>query len=365
MNSRIRPTRAHTLAAFAAMTVLLVPLAAYSQPIAPSALPTPPRAGATPAPAPTLSASAPAAPMATAPTPAMQETSITLAQIVARQDANFAPMQSARGGVVWRKDTLDTATQRWIPSSMAVIFSFETTRSVNVVLRHVDGLPFPVWENSAWKDVVAAAHVSGDEVYTASIPQGTTQPQVELAPFNPAVHENNPLIAFHPRMMGEERITLRQLLEAQDRFPTRPTVSRIETPEGARLVVEFLPGDNSKMYYLINPEKGWLAEEIGRTVGKRHLFRTRMLIGKTGDGIWIPAKRERITYDEEGRAFLREFWYYDLLESNVKMRPLELTLAFFRLPMSTIIKPLKGLGAKPPSSPAPVENRPALTPYPN
>ena len=300
--------------------------------------------------------------MATAPTPAMQETSITLAQIVARQDANFAPMQSARGGVVWRKDTLDTATQRWIPSSMAVIFSFETTSSVNVVLRHVDGRPFPIWENSAWKDVVAAAHVSGDEVYTASIPQGATRPEVELTPYNPAVHENNPLIAFHPRMMGEERITLRQLLEAQDKFPTRPTVSRIETPEGPRLVVEFLPGDDSKMYYLINPEKGWLAEEIGRTVGKRHLFRTRTLIGKTGDGIWIPAKRERITYDNEGRSILREFWYYDLLESNVKMRPLELTLAFFRLPMSTVIKPIKAGGVKP-ATPSPAQRTPAITPY--
>ena len=299
-------------------------------------------------------------PLAAAPTPDLRETSVTLAQIVARQDANFAPMRSARGGVVWRKDTLDTATQRWIPSSMAVIFSFETTHSVNVVLRHVDGRSFPIWENSAWKDVVAAAHVSGDEVYTASIPPGGTKPDVELAPFNPAVHENNPLIAFQPRMMGEERITLRQLLEAQDKFPTRPTVSRIETAEGARLVVEFLPGDDSRMYYLINPEKGWLAEEIGRTVGKRHLFRTRMLIGKTGDGIWIPAKRERITYDNEGRSALREFWYYDLLESNVEMRPLELTLAFFRLPMSTVIKPIKSLGAKPAA-----QRTPAITPYPN
>jgi|GEM_PF-2401453 hypothetical protein len=355
MKSRFLPTAANSFGFLAVALFLFAPIEAWSQPITPSALPAPPRAAAPATPT-------PAVPLAAAPTPDLRETSVTLAQIVERQDANFARMKSARGGVVWRKDTLDTATQRWVPSSMAVLFSFETTRSVNVVLRHVDGRPFPLWENSAWKDVVAAAHVSGDEVYTASQPEGASRPEVELTPFNPAVHENNPLIAFTPRMLGEERITLRQLLEAQDKFPTRPTVSRIETTQGPRLVIEFLPGDGSKMYYLINPEKGWLAEEIGRTVDKRHLFRTRMLIGKTGDGIWIPAKRERFTYDNENRAWLREFWYYDLLESNVEMRPLELTLAFFRLPMSTVIKPIKPATGKP-AAPPPVQRTPAVTPY--
>ncbi|PKO17342.1 hypothetical protein CVU37_07515, partial [candidate division BRC1 bacterium HGW-BRC1-1] len=83
MKSRFLPTAANSFGFLAVALFLFAPIEAWSQPITPSALPAPPRAAAPATPT-------PAVPLAAAPTPDLRETSVTLAQIVERQDANFA-----------------------------------------------------------------------------------------------------------------------------------------------------------------------------------------------------------------------------------------------------------------------------------
>ena len=317
-------------------TAAPVPLASPPQPppaVAPAATP-----AARPAPA----APTPPPPGGASTAPRLRETSVTLAQIVARQDENFARMRSARGGVVWREDTLDTTAARWMTNTRAVSFAFETTRSVNVVMRHADGQRFPTFSSQSWKNVIAAAHIAGDSVYTAVPEAGAQLPSLRNVAFNPAIHANNPLVAFHPRMLGDERVSLRDLLTAQARLPARPRVFEMDTADGPRLVVDVAPeGARDRLYYLINPRKGWLAEEIGRVVDGRYAFRTQVLIGHTSDGIWIPARRERMVFNAAGQPVVREAWYYDSLESNPRMKPLELTLAFFQLPPDTVVRSVR------------------------
>ena len=356
-----------TLRAAVLALACAAPLAHAQQPAAPLPLAPPPQPAAATA-TPVLPAPRPPAAAAPAPPPPgtaraasqLRETSVTLAQIVARQDENFARMRSARGGVVWREDTLDTTAARWMTNTRAVAFAFETTRSVNVVMRHTDGQRFPTFTGrSAWRNVLAAAHVAGDSVYTAAMEPGAELPVLQNLPFNPAIHSDNPLVAFHPRILGDERVSLRDLLAAQATLPARPRVLEMDAADGPRLVVDISPdGPRDRIYYLINPLKGYLAEEIGRLVDGRHAFRTQILIGHTSDGIWIPARRERLVYNAAGQPVVREAWYYDWLESNPRMKPLELTLSFFQLPPDTVVRSVRPSARRPDANPPP----PAATP---
>ncbi len=276
---------------------------------------------------------APAAPAPTAPN-GMRATSVTLAQAVARQDANYARMQRGRGGVVWREDTPDTATGAWKATTRAILFAFEGRRSVNLVVRHEDGKPLPAWgDKPDWSRFLAGSLIDNDVVSQVLFPRNANRPQVKRVPYNPAVHENNPLVAFQPRLLGDERTRLKDLLAALPKLPVRPTIAEFDTVDGLRLRVDFAnPAGTEFVYYILNPAKACLAEEVGRVAGGKYVTRTRILIGGTSDGLWIPARRERMVFDTQGRAVLREYWYYDSYESNGPLPARGLTLDFFSLP---------------------------------
>jgi hypothetical protein len=302
-------------AALAAAALLLAPLGATAQP----------RPAPTPNPAP------------------YRATSVTLAQVVQRQEENYARMRTGKGAVAWTEATLTSATGQWKTATRAVTFAFDTSGSVLLIVSWDPREPFPKWDmRSDWSRVLAAALVEGERVFNISVPRGAKLPEARIVPFNPAVHENNPLVAFHPRLLGDEKVRLRDLLAASPRLPVRPALYEYDTPDGLRLRIDFYnPSDAREfVYYVVNPQKGYLAEEIGQISGRQHLFRTRILIGNTPDGTFIPARREKTAFDDRGNPVAAESWYYDAFAINQPLGRMEISLGYFHLPKEARIRGL-------------------------
>nr|BAF02564.1 chitinase [uncultured bacterium] len=280
------------------------------------------------------------------PQPELRESTVTLAQIVACQQATNAMIQNATGEVVWREERFgDTsASLPRTPPQRVIFFAFDGEDSINMIVPWKAGTPFPRrWDKPDWKTILAAAVVRDDKVQTVTLPPGKTTPVVAPLAYNPAVHENNPLVAFKPRMLGDEAVRLADLLAAVPRMATPPRVSDVP---GARpmLRVDFAnaasPGD--RIAYLINPSKGCLAEQIEVMRNGRLRSRTRIINGQVPGGIWIPARRERVEYDGSGRPTLRESWYYNSLAVNQGIPAMEISLGTFGIGKRDIRLPKTG-----------------------
>ncbi len=272
-----------------------------------------------------------------------RSTSVTLAQVVQRQEDNYARMRTARGAVAWSEARLTSGTNQWKAASRALTFAFNTSGSVVLIVSWDPHEPFPKWDmKSEWSRVLAAALVEGERVFNISVPQGSKVPAVRIVPYNPAVHENNPLVAFHPRFLGDEKVRLKDLLSASSRLPVRPAIYEYDTPDGLRLRIDFSnPSDpRDFVYYIVNPQKGYLNEEIGQISGRQQLFRTRIVIGNTPDGIFVPARREKVILDDRGAPVASESWYYDSLALNEVLGTMEVSLAYFHLPKEAKIRGL-------------------------
>lgn len=274
---------------------------------------------------------------ASAPRAVSRETSVTLPQIVARQTENFRKIINAKGEVIWREDMYTTGTSA--PPLRVISFAFEGNRSVNLIIPWDGVSPLPRrGEKLDWSKVLSAALVEGDIVRVVSLKRGANSPVTETVPFNPAVHERNPLIAFHPAMLGDDRVGLADLASAAARMTARPLVAEIGSGERTRIRVAFTnpssPGDI--LYYIINPQKGWLAEDIGRLSGGRYLFRSRIVIGNTSDGVWIPARRMKEEFSADGKLLRREIWQYNSLSVNSGVARRELSMDFFHLPAESL-----------------------------
>ncbi|MBX7245798.1 MAG: hypothetical protein K1X53_09875 [Candidatus Sumerlaeaceae bacterium] len=275
---------------------------------------------------------------------------MTLAQIVQRQDENYRRIKSASGDVFWREENYGT-TQTAIAPVRALFFAFEDDRSVNLIVPHKLDAPFPRREPPKdWRKALSAVLVDGEAVYSISQKAGAVKPVVSVAPFNPAVHQNNPLVAFHPRLLGDERVRLGDLLALSSQMPTRPRVTQFQKQNELLLRVDFAntssPGE--MLTYIINPNKGYLPQEIARVSGGRIVARTLIIIGKTKDGTWVPARREKTTYDATGKPLTFESWYYWSLAVNEPLGRQEVSMLFFHLPPDVAI-PGVPVSSPPPS----------------
>jgi hypothetical protein len=308
----------------------------------------------------TAHAQAPPRPQAT--------TTITLEQIVARQEENYRRIRSGEGTVVWREQLGTTASA--VAPLRVILFAFEADRSVNLILPCKDPTRLPqLGEKIDWTSVLAACFVDRDAVYNITVPRGGGSPQVEPVPFNPAVHERNPLIAFHPRLLGDERVTLADLTALANKMATRPAITPIVRGDKKLLRIDFgntsAPGE--LLYYVVNPAKGYMTEEIGRFARGRMVMETRIIIGQTKDNTWIPARREKSEYDAAGRPVRWEGWYYESLAINERLAPKTLSLGFFHLPASARIRftpaPVQTEANPPPSGGSPTPT-PGASPTP-
>ncbi|MEI7634321.1 MAG: hypothetical protein WCK47_08590 [bacterium] len=274
-------------------------------------------------------------------TPAgLDETSVTLAQIVARQRENYARLRSARGEVIWREDDYAVALPSRKAPLRVVDFAFEGDRSVLFIVPWDGVSPIPKRGSGFdWTKMMAGCLVEGDWVSMLTMPRGARQPEVRMTLYNPAVHDKNPLVSFHPSLLGDERVGLAELLSVAGQMTTRPLVRQSLLNGELRLRVDFAnpaaPGEF--IYYIVNPQKGCLAEDIGRYSGGRLTERAQIIIGKTKDGVWIPARRNKTICDTKGRPLHGESWYYRSLDANQKMGSMELSLLYFHLPEGTRI----------------------------
>ena len=217
-----------------------------------------------------------------------------------------------------------------------------------------------------WSKVIAAHLIVGDMVQ--AIDRATTSggaPTVNTLRYNPAVHDNNPLANYHLRQMGDDTIPLRELAASIPQMKTRPRVFESVTSGELVVYVEFAnvsaPGE--KLVYTLDPSRAWLATEIARISNGKYLSLTKIVIGNTKDGTWVPARKERTQFDAAGRLVLHDDWYYEHLAVNEPLPPQTFTLMFFRLPLGTVIKnapkPAKKPTAPVSKSPAPSSRTPA------
>lgn len=296
--------------------------------------------------------------MRTAAPVTLSESSITVQQIVARQEAHYRTIKTAKGTVVWQERQLSSGAQTGgIAPTRYIYFALGPDRSVTLVLPQDEARSYAAnGGHPNWKKVLSAALVAGDSVQVISHPTSGTQPEVHAVPFNPAVHENNPLVAFHPRQLADERVALRELVALSSNMPTKPRVSEFRQGGANRLRIDFLnanaPGET--LYYVINPDRGYLPIEIGRLSQGRLLSRSLITIGNTPDKTWIPARRETARFDTAGRQVSTESWYYEYLSVNEKLEPQTLSLLYFGLPNGTKVFGLPDQLRKNAAGPTPV-----------
>lgn len=262
-----------------------------------------------------------------------RETSVSLGQIVARQRETLSRLRTARGVAVWREDVFSTTAQSTPPLRL-VYFAYTTTASVNLIVAW-DGKT-PVGrskEQLDWSRVLAAYLVRDDTVYEIT-PGKATRGWVRAMPYNPAVHERNPLVRFSLDWLDDEPVTLADLYDTRESMAARPTVQAIGAADDERLRVVFsnpaFPSD--ALIYVVNPRKGYLNEYIVRQSGGRKIFETSIFVTRLPSGVWAPGKRTKWEYGADGRLVRRSEWYFHSLEVNQSFAPNEFSLAYFHLP---------------------------------
>lgn len=286
------------------------------------------------------------------------QTSITLAQIVDRQQRNHARIRSAEGQVIWVEQKAAITTHSLhVPPSRVILFAFQGDRSVNLVLPYDPNRPAPASnERIDWTHVLAAYFINADSVHQITLQPGARLPSISTTAFNPAVHESNPLVAFHPRMLADEPIGLRELLNLVPQMHNKPRVTELNRGGRTLLRVDFYneSARGEAVSYLIAPDKGYLPEEITRMSGGKMFARTVITPGQTKDGTWIAARRERAEYDTAGRTIERQSWSYRYLAVNEPLAPRLLTFEFFHLPEGVrrpVVSPPTPSSTAPPAAP--------------
>ena len=274
----------------------------------------------------------------------LQETSLTLQQVVARQEAHYNTIKMAEGTVVWQDRRLSNdAPVSSAPPTRVIHFAFAGGRAVTLVLPWDEAQSYALNQGKLnWSRVLSAALVTTDTVSVISMPTSGTLPEVHEVPFNPAVHDNNPLVAFHLRQVGDERIPLRELAAASARMPTKPRMSEF-TQNGKLLIrIDFTNANSpdEDLYYIIDPIRGYIPMEIGHLSKGKYLSRSLIVIGQTADKTWIPARRTTTHWSAEGKQLTEESWYYEHLSVNEKLPPQTLSLLHFNLPSGTKVYPL-------------------------
>ncbi len=359
---------AFTRCGLAAAAMYIVSGATAQQPPLPaarqSAISTPAPAAQPPAAGPPAAASAQAG-------ISDRQSSLTVQQIVARQEDNFAKIKNAQGIVVHTETRYNEQGQAQTPSTQYIFFAYEGNRSVTLTMPEQAASIYRGSQGQVpWKQITAAYHVTGDTVYIIQKPEGTAStPTVVATSFNPAVHENNPLVAFHPRQVSDETLPLRDLAGAIPNMEQRPTVSDTFHDGKPMVRIDFInpKTPTERLYYIIDPARGYLPVEIGRVSGTQALSMSKIIIGNTPDGTWIPARRERTMYDGKGKGVSRQTWYYEFLAVNEGLAAKALSLMYFNLPLTTKVSIVGGKTPGGPQQPAgrPVPPLPATpTPLP-
>lgn len=280
----------------------------------------------------------------------LKETSLTLQQVVARQEAYYKTIKTAQGTVVWQERALAaSAAGAGVPATRVINFAFEGDRSVTLVLPQDEARNYAGPQGKInWSKLLSGAMIVGDAVAMITKPTSGTLPEVHTVPYNPAVHDNNPLIAFHPRQVGDETVPLRELAAASVKMPTKPRLWEFRQGNALLIRIDFTNAatPDELLYYIIDPSRGYLPLEIGRTSKGKFLSRSTIVIGQTPDKTWIPARRTTVRFNAGGGAVAEESWYYEYLSINEKLAPHTISLLFFKLPDGTTIYELpKAAGA--------------------
>lgn len=289
--------------------------------------------------------------------------SLTVQQIVARRQDYLAQIQSSIGTVVWRETRAADPKTTAAPINIErVIFYGKSGMddAVNLVMTREGAKEYGYSQGAIpWKEVLSATMIKGDWVYSIDPKKAETSPQVIKLPYNPAVHENNPLVTFDPSQIGEERIPLRELAQSIPDMPTKPNVFDVVQNGQLYHRIEFVnanaPGE--VFYYVVDPSKGFLTREIGRISNNKVLLKTNITIGQVPGGLSIPARKERKQYDSAGNLISSDSWFYESFEANGKIPPKMLSYMFFHLPESTKVTTVGGDAAhkkksQPQASPA-------------
>lgn len=318
----------NTTAALALFFCLTLPISAQT-PQAPQTPPPPATATSTPT-------STPAPPPANSERP----TSITVEQIVARQEAHYNLIKNIQGIAVHSETKYTPGGQPQTPESQTIYFAFEGDKSVTLAMPQAAARAYGQMQGEIpWEHVTAATLIHGDTVFNIrkSSDPNTTIPTVMAVPYNPAVHDNNPILNFHPRQIADEQLPLRELARGIPAMAQRPVVSEIIVNNRQLLRIDFAnaarPGEH--LYYLIDPHRGYLPVQISRVSNNKPLSVSNILLAPTPEGYWMPARRERITYTPDNQPATRQTWHYDHVAVNKGLAPMALTLMYFNLAQDT------------------------------
>ncbi len=303
----------------------------------------------TPQPSPSPPPPTAAAPATTTPAPSNNErpTSITVEQIVARQEAHYNLINNIQGIAVHSESKYTPDRQPQNPESQTIYFAFEGDKSVTLAMPQPAARAYGQMQGQIpWEHVTAATLIHGDTVFNIrkSSDPNTTVPTVMAVPYNPAVHDNNPILNFHPRQVADEQLPLRELARGIPAMAQRPVVSEIIVNNRQLLRIDFAnsaqPGEH--LYYLIDPHRGYLPVQISRVSNNKPISVSNILLAPTPEGYWMPARRERITYTSNNQPATRQTWHYDHVAINKGLAPMALTFMYFNLAQDTKVTVVPG-----------------------
>ncbi len=270
-----------------------------------------------------------------------RSTTITLAQIVSRQRETLQKIRSARGVAVWREEG---STTSGAPPLRLIYFAYSTTSSVNLITAW-DGksLIRREREKPDWNRVLAAYFIQGEQVYAINPREKTRRGWLTQTPYNPAVHERNPIVGFRIEQLADEPVSLADLWATHDQMAGEAKIERVADKSEEKYAITFInaqkPGE--QLYYVVNATKGYLNEFIARYSNGRPLFVTTIAVGNTASGLWLPARRVKWEYGADGRLLRRSEWYFHTLDINVPLAPFELSFSYFHLPPEAVTRTIQ------------------------
>lgn len=305
-------------------------------------------------------AQAPVATPVSTPTSAqMRESSITLHQVLERQNNHYAKFATAQGIAVNRTTLYSPSGQPSGVQELVVFFAFDGTDShVTLAMpKSAANLYRGAQGQVPWSRIVSATLRQQGTIYDIRKGEGnTTAPQIIARPFDAKKDDYNFLTNFHPRLVGETNIPLAVFARSLKQH----YVSDIQWQGRPMLRIDFVnpATPQGQLTYVVDGARGYLPVEILMKDGKGGESHSEIVIGHTPDGTWIPA-RHKCTIKQGGRITQVQEWHYDDFVLNRKLAPQTLSLMYFNLPLST---PLKVVDDPNAVTPAPARGAASPTP---
>ena len=256
----------------------------------------------------------------------VEQTSLTLAEIVSEQNKNYDMMHNGRGDVVG--SILDLSTTQTKEMRIVVFFTFDGQDSITMCQPWDFGTVIPDrWNKQTdWSRSSISIISNGNLTYNLPVKKNSTdKPELKTVTVNSKIKEANKFsLRFHPKLLGDMLPSLNELFRNECGCLI---TKQVESDKRETIVVDFSASDKSfsGLRFVLDPQKAYLAESIIEYRNGMVSKSAKITIGQLPNKLFIPAKMECYVFDENQKAILNENWYYRFIEIDKGVPALELS----------------------------------------